>query len=152
MSHDTPATVSADRVLRDTPFFADLAPPQLERVAALGTLQQRAEGEVLYRTGEPARDMYVLVQGLVRMAVGYHGRSASGGDVLRRGDVFGWAALTPTCNLRVATASCLAPCVLLVLDGEHLLALMEQDHTIGYRLTTQLTRLITGTLSALAGG
>lgn len=149
---DTPVATPAASVLEQTRFFGDLTPPQLQRVAALGTLEQRAEGEVLYRTGEPARDMYVLVQGLVRMAVGYHGRSASGGDVLRRGEVFGWAALTPTCNLRVATASCLAPCVLLALNGERLLALMEQDHTIGYRLTTQLTRLITGTLSALAGG
>ena len=71
---------------------------------------------------------------------------------MRRGEVFGWAALTPSCNLRIATASCLTPCSLLAVDGAGLMAHMEQDHTLGYRVMTQVTRLITSTLTAFAGG
>ena len=37
-------------------------------------------------------------------------------------------------------------------DGVGLMKLMEQDHTLGYRLMTQLTRLVTGTLTAFASG
>ena len=66
--------------------------------------------------------------------------------------MFGWAALTPGCNQRIATASCLSPCDILAVDGADLMNLMEQDHTLGYRLMTQLTQLITGTLTAFAGG
>jgi toluene monooxygenase system ferredoxin subunit len=66
--------------------------------------------------------------------------------------VFGWAAMTPSCNHRLATASCVTPCAFLSINGERLIALMEQDHTLGYRLMTQLSSLITGTLSAFAGG
>lgn len=152
MTNEPALAVSVSTILSQSRFFSGLSSTQLERLAALGVIREFGEGEQIYRTGEPARDMYVLVRGMVRMAVGYGGRNASAGDVLRRGDVFGWAAVTPSCNLRLATASCIAPCTLLSLNGEHLLALMEQDHTLGYRLMTQLSSLITGTLTAFAGG
>ena len=82
----------------------------------------------------------------------YGDRNANAGKIVRRGEVFGWAALTPSCNLRFATASCLMPCSLLAVDGAGLMAHMEQDHTLGYRVMTQVTRLITSTLTAVAGG
>lgn len=150
MSLDTATEPLA--ILSQTRFFAALDETRLGRVAVLGRLEEHADGEAIYRVGEPAQRMYVLVRGLARMTVSYHGRHAPAGDLLRRGDVFGWAALTPDCNRRIATVSCLAPCLLLSLDGGALLALMEQDHTLGYRVTTQLTRLMTSTLSAFAGG
>lgn len=152
MINDPPRLSSVESILAETRFFGDLTPAQVRRVAALAEPQECAEGELVYRSGEPAIYMYVLVQGLVRMVVGFGERNAHAGDLLRRGEVFGWAALTPECSRRVATASCLSPCSLLRINGEQLLALMEQDHTIGYRLATQVTRLITGTLSAFAGG
>ena len=152
MTNEPMPVITAVEVLSQTRFFGDLSAAQLQKVAALGEPRDCGEGELVYGIGEPALDMYVLVRGMVRMAVGYGGRNASAGDVLRRGDVFGWAALTPHCNRRVATASCLTPCTFLSINGERLIELMEQDHTLGYRMMTQLSGLITGTLTAFAGG
>ncbi len=152
MTNETMPAITAAEVLSQTRFFGDLSAAQLQKVAALGEIHDCGEGEPIYRIGEPAQNMYVLVRGMVRMAVGYGERNASAGDVLRRGDVFGWAALTPGCNRRLATATCLTPCTFLSVNGERLLELMEQDHTLGYRLMTQLSSLITGTLTAFAGG
>ncbi len=139
-------------ILSQTGFFSELTPAQIERVAALSGLRDCDEGQQVYRIGDPANVVYVLLRGMVRHSIGFGGRNASVGDVLRRGEVFGWAALTPSCNVRIATASCLTPCRFLAIDGAGLIALMEQDHTLGYRLMTQLNRLITGTLTAFAGG
>lgn len=139
-------------ILSTTTFFSGLSERQLEDISTLCELQECREGDQLYRVGEPASMVYVLVRGMVRLAVGYGERSSSTGSVLRRGDVFGWAALTPACNQRIATASCMTACSLLAIDGASLLGLMEQDHTLGYRLMSQLNRLITTTLSAFAGG
>lgn len=139
-------------ILSQTDFFQGLTPGQIDRVAAVSKMQQFEGGHQVYRIGEPAKAVYVLVAGTVRMAIGFGGRNAKAGDIVRRGDVFGWAALTPGCNQRIATASCLSPCDILAVDGVALMNLMEQDHTLGYRLMTQLTRLITGTLTAFAGG
>ena len=139
-------------LLAQTNFFGRLTPSQLERVAALSTVQDCEAGQQVYRVGDPANQVYVLVHGTVRHAIGFGGRNASVGDILRRGELFGWAALTPPRNVRIATACCLAPCRFLVIDGAGLIALMEGDHTLGYRLMTQLNRLITGTLTSFAGG
>jgi CRP-like cAMP-binding protein len=139
-------------ILAQTGFFAELTPGQRERVAALSQVLDCTQSQQVYRVGDPANVLYVLVHGMVRHSIGFGSRNAGVGDILRRGDVFGWAALTPACNVRIATASCLTPCRFLSIDGTRLIALMEQDHTLGYRLMTQLNRLITGTLTAFAGG
>ncbi len=139
-------------ILAQTGFFRGLALAQLQRVAAVSEVQRFDEGRQVYRVSEPARTIYVLVRGTVRHAIGYGDRHAHAGDVLRHGEVFGWAALTPSCNQRIANAACLTPCVFLAIDGRGLMQLMEQDHTLGYRVMTQLNRLITGTLTAFAGG
>jgi CRP-like cAMP-binding protein len=152
MKSDATEAMTPFGILQQTAFFGDLNPAQLERVARLSEMQNCAESDKVYGIGDPARSVYVLVRGMVRLAVGLGERNASAGDILRRGEVFGWAAMTPSCSLRIATASCVTPCSFLAIDGAALIELMEADHTLGYRLTTQLNRLITSTLTAFAGG
>lgn len=146
-SASTPAVV-----LARTAFFGDLNAVQIARVADLAEMQEGRGGEQIYRIGEPAKSVYVLMSGTVRMGIAYGSRNANAGDVVRRGEVFGWAALTPRSNLRIATASCLTDCRFLAVDGVGLTRLMEEDHTLGYLVMKQLTQLITGTLTAFAGG
>ena len=152
MTYPSAGAATPDAILSQTDFFQGLTPGQINRVAAVSEMQQFESGHQVYRIGEPAKAVYVLVDGTVRMAIGFGGRNAKAGDIVRRGDVFGWAALTPGCNQRIATASCLSACDILAVDGVGLMNLMEEDHTLGYRLMTQLTRLITGTLTAFASG
>jgi CRP-like cAMP-binding protein len=152
MTNQLADTTKSGAILSHTDFFQALTPSQIDRVAAVSEMQQFEGGDQVYRIGESAKAVYVLVDGTVRMAIGFGGRNAQAGDIVRRGDVFGWAALTPGCNQRIATASCLSPCDILAINGVALLNLMEQDHTLGYRLMTQLTQLITGTLTAFASG
>lgn len=152
MTHSPGETATPTVILAQTSFFHELNPRQLGQVATLSEMQECAEGHQVYAIGEPAAWVYVLVRGMVRLAVGLGERKASAGDILRRGEVFGWAAMTPSCSLRIATATCLTRCSFLAIDGSRLIELMESDHTLGYRLTTQLNRLITGTLTAFAGG
>ena len=152
MTNETTEETTPSRILSQTNFFGQLTQSQLECVAALGTVQHCDAGHQVYRVGDPANEVYVLMHGSVRHAIGFGGRNASIGDILRRGELFGWAAMTPPRNVRIATACCLTPCRFLVIDGAGLIALMEHDHTLGYRLMTQLNRLITGTLTSFAGG
>ena len=152
MTNEITEAMAPAVILSQTGFFGELTPSQLERVAAMSEVRDCGEGQQVYRIGDPANLVYVLLGGMVRHTIGFGGRNAIVGDILRRGEVFGWAALTPSCNVRIATASCLSPCRFLVIDGAGLIGLMEQDHTLGYRLMTQLNRLITGTLTAFAGG
>lgn len=140
------------QILSQTGFFSGLSKEQLMLVSSASRIEECAEGYQIYKIGETAKTLYVLIDGMVRFAIGHGKREASAGDILRHGQVFGWSALTPTCNVRIATASCLSPCNVLAVDGDSLLYLMEQDHTLGYRLMSQLNILITGTLTSFAGG
>lgn len=139
-------------ILSQTGFFAGLSNRQLEVVSGISRLQEFGEGCTIYSLGEPATDFYVLIEGMVRFAIGFGNRNASAGDILRRGQVFGWAALTLNARHRIATATCLTPCTVLAIDGHALDKLMEQDHSLGFRIMKQINLLITGTLTAFAAG
>lgn len=145
-------SLSPVTLLDRTEFFDALSRLQLEKVADICQLKHYNPHCDIYRHGDEAEDLYVLVDGTVMVAVGFGERNASAGNTLRRGSVFGWAALTPTANHRIATASCITPCTVLSIDGKALIALMEQDHTLGYLLMKQINLLITGTLLAFAAG
>jgi len=154
VSSPAPASVapSGVEIVAATGFFAELTPAQRERVAALGRIETyRQDGEI-YDIGDAATDFYVLVDGMVRFSIGLGSRRAAAGQVLRRGEVFGWAALVEQAPKRIASASCISPCSVLAINGDQLLLLMEADHSLGYRLMKQLNALITGNLTAFASG
>lgn len=106
----------------------------------------------IYTLGQTADNLYVLVEGMVRFTIGLGNRSTRAGQVLNRGEVFGWAALVESAQTRIANALAITPCTVLAIDGGQLSIMMEEDHTMGYRLMRQLNELITGNLTAFASG
>ena len=56
--------------LRRVPLFARLAPADLKQVAAIAREQLFADGEVLFRQGEPGDELFVIVSGDVRVLSG----------------------------------------------------------------------------------
>ncbi|KAF3999525.1 cyclic nucleotide-binding domain-containing protein [Glaciimonas immobilis] len=140
------------QIFSQTQFFSDLSNEQLMLVSSASHIEKYAKGHQIYKIGEKATKLYVLIEGMVRFAISFDQREACAGNILRHGEVFGWAALTPASRVRIASASCLTSCSILAIDGDTLLRFMEEDHTLGYRLMSQLNTLITGTLIAFAGG
>jgi toluene monooxygenase system ferredoxin subunit len=143
---------TAGDVLRGTAFFHDLTRTQLDRIALLGRVETYPQDATIYTLGQPADDFYVLVDGMVRFTLGHGSRSAYAGQVLKRGEVFGWAALVESAQKRIATAVAMTPCTALAVSGEQLTIMMDEDHGLGYRLMRQLNELITGNLTAFAAG
>mgnify|MGYP001557940379 FL=1 len=121
-------------ILSQAGFFSCLTSEQLELVAANCSIQEFPGASQIYSLGDSARYFYVLIEGMVRFNLTLGGRQTSAGEILRRGEVFGWAALIESAQRRAATASCITPCVVLALDGNRLIAAMERDHSIGYCL------------------
>lgn len=140
------------RILATNTFFADLTAEQLERLAPLFRTESYPQGAEIYNLGDRARDFYVLVDGLVNFTIGLGAGRASSGEVIRSGQVFGWAAIVETAQRRIATAYCMTPCEVLAVEGDAFLGAMDRDHSLGYRIMKQLTLLITGELTAFASG
>ena len=139
-------------VLDQARFFSGLAPAQRARIAALSTLKSFPQDTSIYLVGDPVEDFYVLADGTVRFTLGLGKRETSAGEIIRRGDVFGWAALVEGHSRRIATAYCLTACAVIAIPGSQLLELMEHDHSLGYALMKQLAALLTSELVAFAAG
>jgi toluene monooxygenase system ferredoxin subunit len=152
LSQNREKPVSATRVLELARFFSGLDKAQLERVAALGRVRSFPQDTRIYTVGDAVDDFYVLADGMVRFTLGLGKRETSAGDIIRRGDVFGWAPLVEGHARRIATAYCLTPCEVIAIDGGALNALMERDAPLGYALMKKLAVLLTSELVAFAAG
>jgi len=144
--------VDAARVLGQARFFSGLDKAQLGRVAALGRARSFPQDTRIYTVGDAVDDFYVLADGMVRFTLGLGKRETSAGDIIRRGDVFGWAPLVEGHARRIATAYCLTPCEVIAIDGAALTQLMESDPGLGYGLMKKLAVLLTSELVAFAAG
>lgn len=139
-------------LLEGTGFFGELTHAQLECVAEMCSLQRFPEGALVYSLGGEARTFYVLVEGMVQFTIAMGTRQTAAGQLIRRGEVFGWAALVEPTTTRIASAVCVSPCTVLGIDGKELLALAERDHGVGYRIMKQLSALISANLTSFAAG
>ena len=146
------AEADAASVLAEARFFSALTKAQLARVAALGQMRVFPQDTRIYTIGDAVDDFYVLADGTVRFTLGLGKRETSAGDIIRRGEVFGWAPLVEGQPQRIATAYCLTPCEVVALDGRALMSLMEGDSSIGYALMKKLAVLLTSELVAFAAG
>ncbi len=133
-------------------FFAPLSARQRDQVASTAQLREFPAHTDLYTIGDVARCCYVLVRGMVRFNLPLGKRTASVGEVIGRGEFFGWASLIPGGQRRVGMASCVTDCAIVEIDGAALLRLMDEDHSLGYAIMRQVTLLVTSTLTALASG
>ena len=74
-------------------FFGRLDGAQLEGVAGIGRMVTFPQDTRIYTIGDEVDDFYVLAEGTVRFTLGLGKRETAAGDIIRRGEVFGWAAL-----------------------------------------------------------
>ena len=142
----------AASVLAEARFFSALTDAQRAQIAALARVRTFPQDTRIYTIGDAVDDFYVLAEGMVRFTLGLGKRETSAGDIIRRGDVFGWAPLVERQPRRIATAYCLTACAVVAIDGAGLMALMESEASLGYALMKKLAVLLTSELVAFAAG
>lgn len=139
-------------VLGQARFFSGLSKAELGRVAALGRMRTFPQDTRIYTIGDAVDYFYVLAEGMVRFTLGLGKRDTTAGDIIRRGDVFGWAPLVEGHTRRIATAYCLTACSVVAIDGGGLVALMDAELSLGYALMKKLAVLLTSELTSFAAG
>jgi toluene monooxygenase system ferredoxin subunit len=123
-------------------LFNGLDARTIEKLASLAKREDHAAGAVLYRPGDPAEDFFVLDAGRVEFLVGRGERTAPGGFMLKKGEVFGWAALLDGYPNRIASARCLERSSLLRINGKSALRVLEGDPAAGFVVMRRLAALI----------
>jgi toluene monooxygenase system ferredoxin subunit len=141
--------VDNDSIYIDTPgalsvaeLFAGIREGTLAQINALARREEYQQGGTLYEVGDPADDFYVLESGRVEFLIGRDDRTRPAGFMLRKGEVFGWAALLESQPVRIAKATCLERSTLLRVNGKRALNVLEADPASGYLVMRRLSSLI----------
>ena len=134
---------TAFRALSQAELFQGLSAATLDAIAALSRTRDYDEGESVYRFGDDALDVYVLVNGRVRFSLGVGNRPGEGHSVFTSRMVIGWAALVTNQPRRIATAACLEPTRLLAISGKELLDVLEANPADGFIVMKRLAAMIT---------
>jgi CRP-like cAMP-binding protein len=129
-------------ILKQADIFFELAPAQLEQVAALCQERRCKSGDVIFEENAASDELYIIGQGEIEIQVDpslvgtdeARGVAAVTIATLRRGQSFGEVALVDQ-GLRTATARAAANNTqLLVFPRDQLIALCDADPQLGYRL------------------
>ena len=119
-------------------LFTGLNSSTLEKLVGLARRENHPAGATLYRPGDAADDFYVLDSGRVEFQIGRD----PAGFMLKKGEVFGWAALLESHPQRIASARVLESATVLRINGKQALGVLESDPASGYVVMRRLAGLI----------
>lgn len=140
--------IGAQGALNVGELFTGIAAPTLSALSALAKREEYAAGSTLYKPGDPAADFFVLDSGRVEFQIGRDERTSPAGFMLKKGEVFGWAALLENQPHRIASALALENSALLRINGKQALKLLESDPASGFIVMRRLSALIARFLAA----
>lgn len=118
--------------LQGIPWFLELSAGQVERLAEIGSLVSFKTGDTLFCEGDRVDNVYVVLSGEVEitMTVPAHGPVRI--YYAEPLDVIGWSPLTPMVRQRITSAYAHQNTQLLLLPGDALSELCEEDRNLGY--------------------
>jgi len=136
--------------LRSFDLFGKLSDAQLAKLIPLISKETRERGLFICKEGEKAEALYLLVRGkvalekMIRLSPRSKPRPATT-EILEAGDSFGWSTVVEPYRYTKSAVS-LGRVELLRIEGEGLRRLLDEDHHIGYKLMTNLTKVVASRL------
>jgi CRP-like cAMP-binding protein len=119
-------SVDKEQVLRGSPLFDMLSPPEIEFLAELSRPRRFAAGEVVFREGDQGDSLFVLARGAVEVV----SRPASNKErqlaILEAPAAFGEMSLIDR-EVRSATVRAKGECVALQLSAENFTAFRKRS-------------------------
>ena len=135
--------IGQESALHAAELLSGLPAAILDQLDRLARREDAPKGRVLYEVGDPTEDFYVLESGRVEFLFGRDERTTAAGFMLKKGEVFGWAALLDPTPSRIARAMCLEDSTVLRLSGVETLKILAVDPQSGYQVMRKLASLIT---------
>jgi CRP-like cAMP-binding protein len=139
--------------IRQTDLFWGLNQNVVNRLMGIAEREAFAQGDVLFRSGDAARHLFILAQGEVKIAMENSNKQVYTGN--RVGEAFGWGSLIER-ETYGGDAICATPVVVLKLERDRLLKFLNSDMESGYLFFKQLSRALGGRLiqayRQMAGG
>jgi CRP/FNR family transcriptional regulator, cyclic AMP receptor protein len=132
-------------VLRHCPLFESLSAEQLGKVSEIATRREFTQGQVVFREGSTGDEMYVVVEGTVRISKEIPGAGEEALTLLGPGTYFGEMAAIDDAP-RSADAVAHTPCALLAIRREDLDRIMFLDKDLAYAVLWAFVRTLSSRL------
>lgn len=127
--------------LKKTELFRNLRESQLNALLSRSSVESFPEGKTIFRQGEEAIYLYVLIQGDVDLRVKAEEQiDFMTSKIEKEGAVFGTPSLMEPFRYNV-TATCLKPTKVLRIEAIHLMKKMEEDPTMGIEILKKLASI-----------
>jgi len=138
-------------MLKEFNFFKDFTNEQLEKLSSITAEETYAAGSQMYKKGDPARSLYILLEGKVVMSIesylGPHRPPLQVTvDTIARGETMGWSAVVEP-YIYTLGALCIDNTRLFALDAAKLRNLTEEDCDLGYKVMKAIAKIISSRLS-----
>ncbi len=140
---------SIKEALRSSEAFNDFTEEELDQLLPLCTEELYEAGTTLFGEGEPSLSLQTIKSGRIaletRLTVGRSSSETATVDVLSGGSIFGWTAVIPP-HVFVFSSRCVEDAEIIAVDGEGLKALMDKTPRTGYKLASNLTKVMSSRL------
>jgi len=138
--------------LKKTELFENLNESHLNVILSRSSVESLTEGKTIFRQGEEANRLYVLIQGAVDLTVEAQEQiDFMTSKIGREGAVFGTASLMEPFRYNVS-AICLKPSKVLVIDASFIQKMMEEDPRMGMEMMKKLASIYFNRLNDLRSG
>ncbi len=128
-------------VLRRYPYFAGIDEGSLKKLAMIAEEKTVPVGTVMFREGDPASHLAIILKGEVNIQYILGSGESETVDTLVDGDLLMWSALVEPYKA-TALGTTTKETHLARIDATKLRLLCEQEPILGYRLMTQVARLL----------
>lgn len=127
--------------LRQIVILSYLTEPMLDKLRPIVEYRAFSEDEVIFREGDPATRLYMLKSGkvLLEKRISEHITISVGS--IRAGYSFGWSSILDG-DAYTSDAICTGTGEVFSVQREKLLALFDEDHSMGFIMTQRLMRVI----------
>ncbi len=132
-------TVDSAKLLEQLPLFYDFSHEEIKKIAAIAEEVRFAPRQIIYRAGERADRVYLVISGLVRMASRDDDQTTPDDTIVRSRGIFGEDCAFDGSHRSMA-AMAIMRTVCLALTREGLARLEEQHPRAALKLTKKLAR------------
>ena len=130
-------------LLRQTMPFREAGDDLLRKIASLGRRASYEPGAIIYEIGDETDDIYVIVSGKAEHTLEPSVRARRATQMLKAGDVFGWAALLEKFPRRLARVQCVEAMETVRISGDELLRVLATDPDAGDVVMSRFATMIT---------
>jgi CRP/FNR family cyclic AMP-dependent transcriptional regulator len=132
--------------LQKIPWFRELQIKHLDMLAGITQLRDVKAGEVLFREGDRAGAIYIVLSGRIALDMAVPPRGKMRFHTAEMWEVIGWSSATPVVHQRTASATAVVDGRLAVVDAVKLRELCDQDHDLGYLVMRRLANIVASRL------